>query len=102
MTENNKLLSKAELQKRLHDHSGLLGAIDASRFKTGVLDVDLLRSALGNRFEGLDDCEVVAVKFSAITMNFVNKKNEPVFEVTTSNGVQIGSFFPGTFKSLFV
>lgn len=101
MNPKEKLLSKEEIVRRIHHHEHI-SKEQAYRLKTGVLDVDLLKNALGQEIDGLQECEVVAVRFAAMTMNFMTKRKDLVFDVTSSMGDHIGSFFACSFKLLHI
>ena len=89
-----------DIVKRFHDH-GILGAEQATAFRTGVLDAELLRDLKMQRTE-FDGCTVVSVKFQAMTRNFPVNRVEPVFAVHTASGQLLGGYFASAFKSLHV
>ena len=101
MNPKEKLLSKEDIVRRIHNHAHITKD-QACRLKTGVLDVDLLKNALGQEIDGLQECEVVAVRFAAMTMNFMTKRKDLVFDVTSSNGEYIGYFFACSFKYFYI
>ena len=101
MNPKEKLLSKEDIVRRIHNHAHITKD-QACRLKTGVLDVDLLNRAFGKEINELQECEVVAVRFAAMTMNFMTKRKDLVFDVTSSKGEHIGSFFACSFKSLHI
>ena len=91
--------SAAALVQRLHNHTNIDSHESASRFKTGVLDVDLMKVGLKNVPECLDDCAVVTVSYAARTVNRITRKSEAVFNTYDANGTFIGTYFSSVFKS---
>ena len=96
-----KMMIKEEIIHQVHNHAHITKD-QACRLKTGVLDVDLLNRAFGKEINELQECEVVAVRFAAMTMNFMTKRKDLVFDVTSSNGEYIGYFFACSFKSFYI
>lgn len=95
----NKIISKEKLINRMHSHQHVENAELAAKFKTGVLDLELLRDA-GLCTDQCAECAVVSVKFNAITFNFIVKRKESVFDAHDSSGNYIGSYFASAFKWL--
>ena len=96
-----KVISKKEIAQRMHQH-GYLTSEKASSFKRGSLDVDLLKFALGVKIEEIDSDEFVAVRFSTLAMNILLGREEPVFDVTSSSGRYVGSFFACAFREFSI
>lgn len=99
MNPKEKFINKEEIINYVHHHAHITKD-QACRLKTGVLDADLLGRVFGKEIDGLQECEVVAVRFAAITMNFMLRRKEYIFDVTSSSGKHIGYFSACSFKSL--
>lgn len=87
---------KPLLAELLNDHSYIKTVEQASRFKTGLLDADLIAQQLTK----LDFEPVVGVKFFRFAENNIHHRLDPVFEVTTQDGRFAGHYFASAFKSL--
>ncbi|CAN7646948.1 hypothetical protein LJR129_005032 [Acidovorax sp. LjRoot129] len=96
------LLSRADLEKRFHDHPNSSSHDLANQFKTGVLDVQLLLDAGLQVPDVLGECSVVGVRFSASTMNFSSRRRESVFSVYDAHGNHLGHYLSSAFKALMV
>lgn len=96
------LISTAELRKRIHVHNYIDSHESASRFKTGVLDVELLKAGLVHVPLCLDSCAVVGITYAARTVSNLTHKPEAVFNAYDAKGEFIGSYFSSMFKSLSI
>ena len=95
------LASNEELRARSHVHVNL-GGDNAFRFKTGVLDVDLLKAGLLDVPACLDECAVVGVRFAARTKNNLTQKYEEVFAAYDAKGNFLCNYFSSVFKALMI
>ena len=99
-TTTGQVLSAKELVKRFHSHADAHLSTQATQFKTGVLDVELLTDAGLHLPEALLECAVVGVKYAATTYSNASHKKEAVFEVRDSFGVLLGHYFANAFRAL--
>ena len=102
ITTSLPVLSTAdELRARFHTHANIHGD-NAYRFKTGILDVDLLKAGLRDVPASLDECAVVGIKFAGRTKNNLTQKWEEVFTAYDANGKFLARYFSGVFKALMI
>lgn len=97
--EQPVLISIGVLRQRVHIHSDVATQEAASRFKTGVLDVELLKAALYSVPSCLDECSVVSISYAGSTMSNLTHKREGVFNAFDARGEHIGTYFSSAFKS---
>lgn len=100
MTVFKEQITTKDLLKQFNNHPHIKTEAHASLFKTGIVDVSLLRTAGLMVHPSLEECSVVGVRFVAMTRNFAKQRIEPVFAVTNTKGDFIGHFFASAFKSL--
>lgn len=93
-------LSRKALADLMHVHSHIKTLDDASHFRTGVLDVELLRKAQLNVAPEIESQPVVAIEAAAMTFNFMTHRQDPVFLVRSADGSIQGHYFGSAFKSL--
>ena len=97
----NANLSMDQLAALMHDHSHIKTADHASLFKTGELDVGLLKKADLHVDPTLAQHPIVSIELAAMTVNFANRRNEPVYLArSTETGKIQGHYFASAFKRL--
>jgi len=88
-----KVVSKSmeSLLKHFNDHGHIKTESHAALFKTGIIDVDLLLAAGLYVHPSLLECQVVGVRFAAMTRNHAKKRVEPVFSVMDGGASSLGT-----------
>ena len=99
-TTGTRALTTKELVSRFHSHEDVHLSTVAPQFNTGVIDVELLKSAGLYVPDSLLECHVVGVKYAATTRNMLSGKPEAVFDARDSFGKYIGTYFANCFVSL--
>ena len=95
-----KPLTEKALKQRMHSHPNVGSSAKANMFKTGILDVELLREAGLYVSDSLLDCHVVQVEFAGETRNFATHSNDVLFKVYDSRREFLGHYFSQAFKAL--
>lgn len=93
-------LSRTALARLVHDHSHIKTMSHAQLFRTGEIDVNLLKMAQLSVAPDLERQPIVAVEASAIAFNCTTRREEPVFAVRSRDGAFQGHYFAAAFKSL--
>lgn len=93
-------LSRTALARLMHDYSHIKTMTHAQLFRTGELDVKLLKLAQLSVEPALERQPIVAVEASAIVFNCTTRRDEPVFAVRSCDGAFQGHYFAAAFKSL--
>ena len=94
-------LSLQQLAELMHNHQHIQTIDHARLFKTGELHKDLLKQADLHVDPTLAQHPIVAIELAAMTVNFVNRRKEPVFLVKSASTGEIqGHYFASAFKSL--